>query len=133
LYESDVVVFFKNRISTHVGKLSMLLSAAEKDDRVVEDYHVQRAIKELSKVKDDLDIAFRFIGESKDVEAQSRVMDFIERKGQTNRSEILRYLKNHVTGDQLDRILLVLNEVGITRYAASVGSSQRNIIFQQQK
>lgn len=129
LYDSDIVIFFKNRIATHAGKLSMILCASEKDDRYIEAHHTRKAIQELVKVKNDLDIAFRFIGESKDVDAQARILDFIEHKGQTNRSEILRYLKNHVTGDQLDRILLVLNEVGITRYAASAGSSLRSIIY----
>jgi hypothetical protein len=105
----------------------MLLCASEQDTRLVELHHVQRAIKELTKVKEDLDVAFRFIGESKDVEAQSRVLDFIERKGNTNRTEILRYLKNHVTGDQLDRILLVLHEVDIIRYSTSLGNNVRNI------
>jgi hypothetical protein len=128
IYESDVVRYFKNRISTHVGKLSMLLTASGNDTKIIRADTVRIAIRELTRVKDDLDIAFRFLGESKDVEAQARVVDFIERKGRTSRSEILTYLKNHVTADQLDRILYVLAEAMIVDLVSN-GSGKTGVMY----
>lgn len=107
-FESDVVTNFKARMISHVLKLSMVLSVSEKDDRIITKDNLFNAVSKINEVRSNLDVAFRSIGESSLAGAQDRIIRYIQAKGITTRSEILRNNMRHITVDDLDRVLHVL-------------------------
>jgi Protein of unknown function (DUF3987) len=106
--DSDVIVHFKSRMHVHVLKLSMIFSCAERDDLIVDATDMSNAITCLQDVLANLDKAFRGVGDSELAENTARVQNFIEKRGITNRSEILQNLHRHINPDHLDRILALL-------------------------
>ena len=121
--DSDVIMHFKRRMPIHVLKLAMVFSAAERDDLVISKENMINAIKCLRHVQQNLDKAFRGVGESELSESTSKVQSFIERKGITSRSEILSNLHRHVSPENLDRILSLLCQVDFMIYE-QVGPKQ---------
>jgi hypothetical protein len=114
--DSDVLMHFKRRIHIHVLKLSMVFSAAESDSLIITKGNMLNAILCLRHVQQNLDKAFRGVGESELAEATSKIQTFIERKGITSRSEILRSMHRHVTPENLDRILSLLAQTEFFEY-----------------
>lgn len=111
-FESDVVSNFKARMVSHVVKLAMCLSVSEKDTLEITKDNLFNAIQFIDGIKKMLDIAFRSIGESQLALAQDKVLRFIEFKGITTRSEILKNLRRHITDEDLGRVLHVLEYSG---------------------
>jgi hypothetical protein len=110
--DTEVVAHFKNRQAVHVMKTAMCLSAATRDDLVLDEYCVDTSIKLTEQVMSTLDITFRGVGESPLAEATARIQTYIERKAICSRSEILRDNHRHVVSEDLDRILIVLESIG---------------------
>ena len=114
--DSDVVAHFKRRYHVHVLKLAMIFSAAERDDLVVSDIHMINAITCLRHVLQNLDKAFRGVGDSNLAAVTGKIQDYIERKGMTTRSEILANNHRHCSPDDLDRVLSILKDIGVMEY-----------------
>lgn len=106
--DSDVVQNFKSRQPSHIMKVAMTLSAASRDDLVIDDNSMTTAITLVDGVSKTLDITFGGVGESSLAQAQDRIKLYIERKGVVSRNEILRDNYRHVTAEDLDRILATL-------------------------
>lgn len=119
--DSDVVMHFKRRMPVHVLKLSMIFSASYSDSMVIAKEDMQNAIKCLSDVLANLDKAFRGVGESELAESSAKVQGFIERKGITSRSEILSNMHRHVTSENLDRILILFEQIGVIQHITTNG------------
>jgi len=107
-FNSDVLLNFKSRITSHIIKVAMTLAVAESDSLVIEEHHLLKAIELIDDVKSKIDITFRSVGESPLAVAQSRILAFIEARGRVSKQEILKYNFRHVTEEQLDVIVKIL-------------------------
>ena len=110
--DSDVVRYFKSRQDVHVMKVAMCLSAATTDALVIDRWCLTTAIALVKGVLDTLDITFRGVGESSLAEATAKIQLYIERKGVTSRSELVRDNHRHCTMEDLDRITNTLMQIG---------------------
>ena len=111
--DTEVVAHFKSRQPTHVMKVAMCMSAAVRDDLVIDDYSISSAISLVEQIKDSLDLTFRGVGDSPLAEATARIQSYMERKGMASRNEILRDNHRHVVSEDLDRVLLVLESIQV--------------------
>jgi hypothetical protein len=106
--DSDVVRHFKARQNIHVLKVAMCLSAASRDDLIIDDYCIQTAIALVDGVLKTLDITFRGVGESPLAEATAKIMAYIDRRGLCTRAQMIKDNYRHVTTEDLDRIIYTL-------------------------
>ena len=111
--DTEVVAHFKSRQPIHVMKVAMCMSAATRDDLVIDDYAITSAIALVEQIKNSLDLTFRGVGDSPLAEATARIQTYIERKGMVGRNEILRDNHRHVVSEDLDRVLLVLESIQV--------------------
>jgi hypothetical protein len=111
-FDSDASANFKSRISSHIVKTAITISVCETDNLIITRDHLERAIKLVEQVRDKVDIVFRSIGESPIAVSQERVLSFVQMKGITNYKEILKFNYRHVTNEQLNIILTVLEYAG---------------------
>lgn len=113
--DSDVIRHFKARQNIHVLKVAMCLSAAGRDDLLIDKYEIETAITLVEGVKSTLDITFRGVGESPLAEATSKVMMYIEKKGSCSRSELIKNTYRHCVTEDLDRILAMLTSINFLK------------------
>jgi hypothetical protein len=110
-FEQAVVAHFKARARVHVLKTAIALSVAESDALVLEETHLNDAIKMVEQVQNDLDRTFRFVGSNRELEATQNIMAYLEYKGEASLQEIMannyRFLSEMST-ESLQRILDVL-------------------------
>jgi len=113
-YENDteVVRHFKARQTTHVCKVAIALSAASRDDAVIDVYSIKTAMALVGQILASLDVTFRGVGESPLAEVIARIQNYIERKGLVSRQEVLRDNYRHITNDDLDRVIYTLSAIG---------------------
>lgn len=114
--DSDVVMHYKRRMKIHVIKLAMVFSASYSNSLIISREDMINAIKCLGDVLANLDKAFRGVGESELAESSAKVQGFIERKGITSRSEILKNMHRHITPENLERVLALFANIGIISY-----------------
>ena len=119
--DSDVVMHYKRRMKIHVIKLAMIFSASYSNDMTISREDMSNAIKCLGDVLANLDKAFRGVGESELAESSAKVQGFIERKGITSRSEILKNMHRHITSENLERVLALFANIGIISYFSQGG------------
>jgi len=111
--DSEAVANFRARIKAHVIKLAMVLSASRGDSLIISDFDMLNAIAEVNKITLSLEKLFRGAGDSFDAVTTARIQAFVEKVGQTTRSEIMRALHRHIGSfETLDRILTVLIAIG---------------------
>jgi hypothetical protein len=111
-FASEVVIGYTSRMKSHIFKLCMVMSAAERDDLLITRLHLYNAIAICEKVGKTLDLTFRSVGESPLAAAQDRILAYIELKGITTFTQILRNNYRHVTDEQLRQVLFVLVAAG---------------------
>jgi hypothetical protein len=114
-FDSEVVQNFKARVWSHAVKLAICLSLSQNDSMVITLEHWKEAIGRVTDVLNTLDFTFRSVGESPLVEAQDRILRFIERRGYVSFSEILKYNYKHITAEDLERVLKVLSLTGLIK------------------
>lgn len=112
-FDDEATVVYTTSMPYHVLKLSMVVSACERDDLMIDERCVKRAIAMVEKCKKDIAMVFRAVGESDFAGALDRVLRFIESKGYVSRQEILRANYRHVASTELDVVLLTLRDGGI--------------------
>ena len=110
--DTEVVRHFKARQTTHCCKVAIALSAASRDDAVIDVYSIKTAIALINQILTSLDITFRGVGESPLAEATARIQTYIESKGLVSRQELLRDNYRHITNDDLDRVIFTLAAIG---------------------
>lgn len=110
-FESDVVKGFKRRFTAHIFKTAMCLSAAHSDSLIITEPVLTHAISLLGRVRDELDICFRGVGESSLVVKQDKIMSYIEHRGMVSYKEILKDNMRTVTDDELTKIMYSLELV----------------------
>lgn len=110
-FESDALANFRSRVPSHVIKCALTLSISESDSLRITKEHITKAIDLIEDVCKNVDVTFRAVGESPLATAQDRVMRFIEERGQCSGREILKYNHRHITQEQLDVILKILESI----------------------
>jgi hypothetical protein len=126
-FESDVIKGFKGRLMAHIFKTAMCLSAASSDNLVITEPILIHSIALISRVRDELDVCFRGVGESALVVKQDRIMAYLENKGMCSYKEILKDNMRNVTDDELTKIMYSLELVGfVTRQ--DIG---RKVVYRQ--
>lgn len=110
--DSDVVAYFKSRMHVHILKTAMVLSAAERDDLVIDETCMINAIACVRVVFDSLDRAFRGVGESDLAEATAKVQFHLEKVTMATRQDILAQLHKNISPETLDRVLSLLLSIG---------------------
>jgi len=106
--DSDVIKNFKSRQATHVLKVAMSLSAAGSDTLMITQWAMQAAIVFVDGVLKTLDHCFRGVGDSPLAQAQSRIISYMEKKKLCTRKDILQDNFNHVTQEELDKVIFTL-------------------------
>lgn len=112
-FDSDASANFKSRISSHLVKTAIAICVSESDSLTVTEDHLRRATSLIEKVRDDVDIVFRAVGESPIAVGQNRVLEFIRSRGLVSYNEILKFNYRHVTNDQLIQIVYILEKAGL--------------------
>jgi hypothetical protein len=110
--DTEVVRHFKSRQHVHVMKVAMTLSAASRDDSVIDVYSIKAAIGLVNQILKSLNVTFRGVGESPLAEATARIQAYIERKGLVSKQEVIRDNYRHITNDDLDRVIFTLASIG---------------------
>ncbi len=128
--DSDVVAHFKSRLHIHVLKLAMVFAATNSDKLIITEFDIKNAELLCNQVLSNLDRVFRGVGESVLAEATSKVQNFIEKKGVTSRTDILKNLHRHVSPEDLDRILVLLQSIGFFTYKSQ---GNKSLIFHTNK
>jgi len=118
-FDSDIVYNFKSREISHVLKLAMVLSISEGDSLRIDQKHLLNAISLIDTVRNQLDIAFRSVGESPLAAALDRIQRFVELRGAVTINEIHKANMRHVTFEDLNRILISLEHAGYIRQYAT--------------
>lgn len=111
--DSDVMLNFKSRIHVHAFKVAMALSVAAKNNLEIDYTDMSVATTLVKQVQANLDKAFRGLGSSILAESTNRVQSFIEARGLTSRKEILKHNHRYVVPEDLDRILYLLQDIGV--------------------
>jgi hypothetical protein len=111
--DSDAMLNFKGRMKAHIFKVAMVLSAATKDSLIITKEDIRGAIWLVSQIQKSLDRVFRGIGASQLAEPTSRVQVCIEKYGMITKRELLRNLHIHMLPETLDRVLYLLEGIGI--------------------
>lgn len=112
-FDDEATAGYKATKWAHSAKLAMCLSVAECDDLVICERHLIDAIDRVEGVLASLSVVFRAVGESDLVEAADRVLRFIEVKGFSTRSEILRSNWRHISAVDLDTVLTTFVQGGL--------------------
>jgi hypothetical protein len=86
----------------------MVFSVSRGDSLSINDLDMVNAITEVERVIKTLDKLFRGAGDSMDAAGIARVQSFIEKRGPVSKEEILKNLYRHITRDDLERILWVI-------------------------
>lgn len=83
---------FLTRKQTHLHKLAMILSAAERDDRVITKAHLELANVMLTETEKDLNKVFAKIGRSDESLHAERLLEFIAAKQSCTYEEAFRHV-----------------------------------------
>lgn len=110
--DSESMANFKNRMKVHVLKLAMILAVSERDDLVIHKIHMDRAIQLVQMVFNRLDKIFRGVGNSQYADPIARLQYIFDLGGLYSRKELLTHTYRHIHPDALDRILMVMKEMG---------------------
>src|ERR1700744_856350 len=121
--DTEVVAHFKSLQPIHVMKTAMCLSAASRDDLVIDQYSISTAIQLVEQIRGTLDITFRGVGESPLAEALARIQTYIERKGVCSFSEIMRDNYRHIVKEDLERVLIILADIHFAERFTQGGKS----------
>jgi energy-coupling factor transporter ATP-binding protein EcfA2 len=131
--DSDVVRHFKARQNVHVLKVAMCMSAASRDDLVIDDFAIKSAIALVDGVLKTLDITFRGVGESPLAEAMAKIMSYMEKRGVCARSQLIKDNYRHVTTEDLDRIIFTLQNIHFLEGYTSNGKQYYRVLTANQQ
>lgn len=109
--DSESEANFRARVKSHVIKLAIAFSVSKGDSLTLDKFDVSNAIAEIDKVIGNVKKLFRGVGDSTDAPNISRVQSFIEKHGATTKKEIFSTTYRHMSWEDLDRILWILESL----------------------
>ena len=104
-FDDEATTGFKASKWVNAVKLAMVLSVSRGDDRILIEDDWATATMRVEQVEQDLGLVFRAVGESDDTAAAAKILDFIEKRGVTSLSDIMRSLWRHVSKPDAERIM----------------------------
>jgi hypothetical protein len=107
---------FKSRMWVHIAKMSMIISAARTDDRIISKDDLMRAKKEVENVLKTMPTVFGRVGVGDLITAAQKVLSYIEKRGYASRGEITKALWRyfpHGAREDLTTILATFLDAGI--------------------
>lgn len=110
--DSDAMANFKGRMKAHIFKTAMILAAGRKDSLILEGADVRAAIQLILNIQKKLDRVFRGAGTSRLADGAAKVMLAVEKSGLITKRELQKVLWRHLTPDDLDKVLMLLSNIG---------------------
>ena len=95
---------YVSRRATHVKKVGMAVSAARSDSLVVEAPDIKRAIGLLEQVETNMPDVFGKVGRSMYAEQTHEILEYIQKRGETTRSEVMQMFYRDVDGRTIEII-----------------------------
>jgi hypothetical protein len=118
---------YNQRRPNHVLKLSIVLSAARREDRKITLEIFEDALNLLKRTEKKMPRTFAGYGESRSSEVMSQIMQYIADEGQTSKSDIMsRYYADIEDERHLGNILESLRVMGFIDYGVSNGTVKYN-------
>lgn len=113
------------RKQTHIHKVAMVLSAAERSDLIIEKHHLIKAHDEVTKLEYDMPKIFGQMNREKEVQMAAEVLSYVLNNGKHGISKMLLYREfmRLITFDTFERIIRSLFHAGRIQEVVSGGST----------
>lgn len=100
-----------NRKRDHVNKLGMIISASERDDRIITVEHLKRALKFLDDIEKVLSHAFVGVSYSGDTKFVDRILHYLRNNGgKMEHSKLLKAMTHYTPAKQFRELMETLLE-----------------------
>lgn len=113
---------YLSRKQTHMHKLMMVLSAAERDDRIITLKHFQHAENLFRSIEDDMILALNSVGRISSSVSCENLVEFVKRRGKVPYDEAIRYLSRSHDITTVEEILRLALVYGVNLVQGSTGS-----------
>lgn len=113
-----------DRRATHIRKLSMIVSASQRNDLLITEPDVVRAIKMLTNIERNMHKAFSGLGQATYSDATERVITYIKSRGKVKRSELMNRFYRDVDAQVLKAIEEVMEYMKIVRIIRDLDSQE---------
>lgn len=104
-----------SRRQTLIKKLCMVLSAARSDSLVIDEKDFNRGLKLMLQIEPRMSEVFGAVGLSKTAEQTHAVLEYIKRRTDTTRTEVLREMYRDVDWLTLEQIEITLRLTGMIK------------------
>jgi hypothetical protein len=102
-------------MKSHIFKTAMALSMSDSDNKVINQKHLWNAMNLVQNIRDKVDLTFRSLGESPLAAQQDRVLRYLQIKKGGTATEIFSRMSQHMTYEQFQKILFILEMAGSIR------------------
>lgn len=106
---------YVSRKQTHLHKLAITLSAAQKDERIITIDNLQEADTLLTGVEADMIEALRAVGRIPASQLLENLVAWIKQKGTVNYAECYRFLTPYATHQDCESILRMASDAGFVK------------------
>lgn len=106
---------YVSRRATHVKKIAMASAASRSNALVVEEFDFNRALRMLEQVEEAMPAVFSSVGRSQYSVQTDSVMEFIRKRKEVKRSELLRMLYYDIDVRTLDVVEENLKAMGLMK------------------
>ncbi|MBT7186986.1 hypothetical protein HN911_06590, partial [Candidatus Bathyarchaeota archaeon] len=107
--------FYIQRRPLHLLKLSMIIAAARRDERVLEEDDLLKAMKILNQTEEKMPQVFQGVGGNPLAPIQLRIMRLLDAKGSIKASELTEMFFNDASKQQLAEIIATLETMNFCR------------------
>lgn len=115
---------YNSRRATHVKKLAMIMSASRGNDFTVTAKDFGRALALLETAEKNMYRVFTEFGENKYSRMTSKLMDFIQERKTTTRSEILRHFQRSLDDYSFSSIIKMLSDMKVVSVTLDRGEAR---------
>ena len=110
-----------------VLKMSMIVSAAEGQDMIINEKHLRYATNLLQRTEVKMPHTFAGVGESRTAKALVSIMSYIGQMGETTEKELNRLFYSDADRKTIHEILLQIEEMGFCRLI--IGQKDTKVIY----
>ena len=107
--------FYIQRRPLHLLKLSMIIAAARRDERVLEEDDLLKAMKILNQTEEKMPQVFQGVGGNPLAPIQLRIMRLLDARGSIKASELTEMFFNDASKQQLAEIIATLETMNFCR------------------
>lgn len=106
---------YYSRKATHLKKVAVALSVAERSDLVINGEHVRRALSLLSGVESTMSQVYAGIGKAKYAEETDKILDYMKRNGKVTKGQLLKDFYRNIDEPGLEGVMKILQEMGFVK------------------